>query len=474
MHPTLIWFRQDLRTEDNPALVATARRGGPTVPVYIWSPGEEGGWAPGAAARWWLHHSLVQLEASLRRLRSRLIIAQGTSLKVLRRLVRQTGADTVVWNRRYEPAAAALDAGIKTSLERDGLTVETFETALLFDPARVRTRQGGPMRMFTPFWKACLAQPNPAEPMDAPKRLVSPSSWPESTAIGDLRLLPRLGWAESISAAWTPGELAARTELDRFLDEGLANYEADRDRPSVMGTSRLSPYLHWGEIGPRQVWHAVRDHAINADDARVSHHAEVFLRELGWREFSYHMLHHFPSTVEEPLRPEFARFPWRRDSRAWRAWQHGRTGYPLVDAGMRELWATGWMHNRVRMVVASFLVKHLMLPWQEGARWFWDTLVDADLANNTMGWQWSAGSGADAAPYFRIFNPVTQSQRHDPEGAYIRRWVPELAELPSEAIHKPWETGIKTYPKPMVDHAEARNRALEALHTMNRSLPRDE
>ncbi|HOW69039.1 MAG TPA: deoxyribodipyrimidine photo-lyase [Phycisphaerae bacterium] len=471
MRATLVWFRQDLRVEDNAALVAAARRGAPVIPVYIWSPGEQGDWAPGAAARWWLHHSLGQLDASLRRLGSRLIIGRGRALKVLRGLVRRTGADTIAWNRRYQPAAATRDAETRAGLERDGLAVKVFESALLFDPADIRTRQGGPLRVFTPFWRACLAQPAPAEPTSAPGRLASPSTWPESLAVDELGLLPSHDWTEGLAAAWTPGELDARAELNRFLDEGLASYELDRDRPSLMGTSRLSPYLCWGELGPRQVWHAVREWAIDADDERIAHNAEVFLRELGWREFSYHLLHHFPSTVQEPLRPEFACFPWRQDARALRAWQHGRTGYPLVDAGMRELWATGWMHNRVRMVVASFLVKHLLLPWQQGACWFWDTLVDADLANNTMGWQWSAGCGADAAPYFRIFNPVTQSERYDPDGVYLRRWLPELDALPGKAIHRPWETGIRTYPKPVVDHAEARGRALAAFRTMNRSSP---
>jgi len=473
MHPTIVWFRQDLRIEDNLALATAAKREAPVVPVFIWSPAEEGRWAPGAAARWWLHHSLVQLDASLRRQHSRLILAQGNTLRVLRDLARKTGADTVVWNRRYESATVARDAKVRAGLERDGLTVGTFESTLLFDPSCVRTKQGGPLRVFTPFWKACLSQPAPAEPTKAPKRLTPPATWPKSLSVGDLGLLPSPDWAEGIAAGWTPGELAAHAELGRFLDEGLTSYETDRDQPALMGTSRLSPYLHWGEIGPRQVWHTVRESAIDADDERISRNAEVFLRELGWREFSCHLLHHFPSTAEKPLRPEFARFPWRRDTRALRAWQHGRTGYPLVDAGMRELWATGWMHNRVRMVVASFLVKHLMLPWQEGARWFWDTLVDADLANNTMGWQWSAGCGADAAPYFRIFNPVTQSERYDPEGAYIRRWVPELADLSDEAIHKPWETGLKTYPKPIVDHAEARSRALAAFRTIGRAASRN-
>ena len=472
MRPTIVWFRQDLRLEDNLALASAASRSAPILPVFIWSPAEERKWAPGAASRWWLCHSLVQLDASLKRLQSRLIVAKGQALRVLRELARLANADTVVWNRRFEPAAVERDAKVKAGLERDGLAVETFESALLFDPSRVRTKQGGPLRVFTPFWKACLSQPAPEEPKDAPKRLIPPPTWPDSLTINDLELLPSHDWADGIAAAWTPGELAARAELSRFIDEGLANYESDRDRPSLMGTSRLSPHLHWGEIGPRQVWHAVREYVTDADEEQVSRNAEVFLREIGWREFSYHMLHHFPSTAEEPLRPEFARFPWRRDARATRAWQRGRTGYPLVDAGMRELWSTGWMHNRVRMVVASFLVKHLMLPWQEGARWFWDTLVDADLANNTMGWQWSAGCGADAAPYFRIFNPVTQSERYDPEGAYICRWVPELADLPGEAIHKPWETDVEAYPKPIVEHTEARERALAAFRTFSRSSPR--
>jgi|GEM_PF-1249944 len=276
MRATLVWFRQDLRVEDNAALVAAARRGAPVIPVYIWSPGEQGDWAPGAAARWWLHHSLGQLDASLRRLGSRLIIGRGRALKVLRGLVRRTGADTIAWNRRYQPAAATRDAETRAGLERDGLAVKVFESALLFDPADIRTRQGGPLRVFTPFWRACLAQPAPAEPTSAPGRLASPSTWPESLAVDELGLLPSHDWTEGLAAAWTPGELDARAELNRFLDEGLASYELDRDRPSLMGTSRLSPYLCWGELGPRQVWHAVREWAIDADDERIAHNARSF------------------------------------------------------------------------------------------------------------------------------------------------------------------------------------------------------
>lgn len=476
--PSIVWFRNDLRLADNPALVAAAR-GQPIVPVFIWAPEEEGRWPPGAASRWWLHQSLVCLDAALRERGSRLIVRHGSSLAVLRQLVRETRAAAVVWNRRYEPVAIARDTAINAALRADGLAVDTFDAALLFEPWTLRTKAGKPFQVFTPFWKACLGAPPPDAPQPAPAALAVPPRWPRSLTIADLQLEPPIDWAAGIRAAWQPGERGAAARLERFLDDGVARYAGDRNRPDRNGSSRLAPHLHFGEIGPRQVWHAVHTRAALDRTPGLSGGSEVYLREIGWREFAYHLLFHFPHTTNAPLRDEFARFPWRADAAALRAWQRGRTGYPIVDPGMRELWTTGWMHNRVRMIVASFLVKDLLLPWQAGAEWFWDTLVDADLANNTLGWQWTAGCGADAAPYFRIFNPVTQGQQFDPDGDYARRWVPELQHVPNTFVHQPWaaphavlqDAGVhlgRHYPAPMVDHRTARQRALAALATITR------
>ncbi len=461
---TIVWFRQDLRLDDHAALAAAAERGGPVIPAYIWTPREDEPWAPGAAARWWLHHSLSALDKELRRARSRLIVRQGDSLDGLRTLIRETRADAVFWNDRYEPAAVRRDAKVKATLQKKGVEVRTFNGSLLFDPHGVRTRSGGPFKVFTPFWKACLAGEEPASPLPAPTRLPAPRAWPKSCDLAALSLLPTIDWAGGLARTWRPGAAGAQAILGRFLEEPLAHYDAGRDRPDLPGTSRLSPHLHWGEISPREVWQAVRDVTRQSRNKRTRSSGQTFLRELGWREFAHHLLVHFPHTTDEPLRPEFATFPWARDVNALRAWQRGRTGYPIVDAGMRELWSTGWMHNRVRMIVASFLVKDLLLSWRQGARWFWDTLVDADLANNTLGWQWSAGCGADAAPYFRVFNPVSQSMKFDPDAAYIRRWIPEVRPSSPQSAHEPWKNGDAAgYPAPIVDHAEARKQALAAF-----------
>jgi deoxyribodipyrimidine photo-lyase len=362
---------------------------------------------------------------------------------------------------------------VEAHLSERNVKTRQFNGSLLFSPTQVETQQGGPYKVFTPFWRQCLAEPEPGEPLPPPAKLPAPSTWPSTLSLDDLDLEPALNWTEGLAEAWEPGEAGAGAELERFLDEALHAYATDRDRPDRRGTSRLSPYLHFGEISPRTIWHAVKEHAAVREGRGLVKGAESYLREVGWREFAHHLLHHFPDTVEEPLRPEFSDFPWADDEEALMAWQRGQTGFPIVDAGMRELWATGWMHNRVRMIVGSFLVKDLLIPWQEGARWFWDTLVDADLANNTLGWQWVAGCGADAAPYFRVFNPILQGKKYDPDGAYVSRWVPELAGLPVRWIHEPWnasaeileEAGVElgsSYPHPLVDHGEARDRALEA------------
>jgi deoxyribodipyrimidine photo-lyase len=470
--PALVWFRHDLRLEDNPALHAAR---GPVVPVYLWSPGEEGPWAPGSAGRVWLHGSLRALDGVLRERGLRLVIRTGEALEALRELIRETGATAVYWNRRHEPAVVRRDREVQSALRAEGVTAESFNGGLLFEPGEVMSKRGDPYKVFTPFYKACRALPEPAEPFPAPRKLEPPGKWCKSAPLGELGLEPEIDWAGGIRETWRPGEAGAREQLQRFLAGGLADYAEERDRPDREGTSRLSPHLHFGEISPRMVWHAVKGAASRKRSRGKG--AETYLKELCWREFAHHLLCHFPHTTDEPLREEFARFPWKEGGAGLRAWQRGWTGYPLVDAGMRQLWATGWMHNRVRMAAASFLVKDLLLPWQEGARWFWDTLVDADLASNTLNWQWAGGCGADAAPFFRIFNPVSQSEKFDPDGAYIRRWVSELARLPAPWVHKPWEApaeelrkaGVelgKTYPEPIVDHAWAREEALKAFRSI--------
>jgi deoxyribodipyrimidine photo-lyase len=437
--PVLVWLRLDLRLRNNPALTAAAAQRQPVIPVFIWAPEEEDGWQPGAASRWWLHRSLESLQADLKKLGSRLILRRGSSLGTLRSLVRETGADAVFWNRRYEPALRRRDAQVQQSLRADGIKIETYNSALLFEPDEIKNSAGQPFRVFTAFWKACLTATTSFTPESAPSSAKAPPL--SSLSLDELALEPGIDWAAGLRSTWQPGESGAQKRMRRFFDDALDGYPEQRDYPSYQGTSRLSPHLHFGEISPHQIWAACPRHRSAASKA--------FLRQLGWREFAHHLLYHFPHTARAPLRPQFSHFPWRCDSKGLHAWQQGQTGYPIVDAGMRELWTTGWMHNRVRMIVGSFLVKDLLLSWMNGARWFWDTLVDADLANNTLGWQWVAGCGADAAPFFRIFNPTSQAARFDPKGDYIRKWIPEL--------------NTAGYPQPVVDHARARVRALDAL-----------
>ncbi len=459
--PTLIWFRRDLRVADNPALHAAAA--GPIVPVFILD--DHGDWPLGGAARWWLHQSLTVLNERLTKLGTPLVLRRGPSGKVLRELIKETDATGVVWNRCYEPDAVARDKIIKSDLQASGLKVESFNGALLHEPWELKTQSGNPFKVFTPFWRASQQTP-PRQPLSAPKRLLDTES-PKSETLASWKLEPRKpDWASGFRDMWTPGERGALAQLEAFR-ENAPTYQKARDLPGEAGTSRLSPHMAFGEISPHQIWHAMRAMEPNAG-------TDGFMRQLIWREFCTQLLYHFPHMPEDPLRAEFAAFAWRKDQKALRAWQKGQTGYPIVDAGMRELWTTGWMHNRVRMIVASFLVKHLLLPWRAGEDWFWDTLLDADLANNAANWQWVAGCGADAAPYFRIFNPVLQGEKFDADGAYVRRWVPEIGKLPDSVLHKPWDAtdgqlqaaGIvmgKTYPVPIVDHKTARARALAAF-----------
>jgi deoxyribodipyrimidine photo-lyase len=397
-------------------------------------------------------------------------LLRGPALDCLRDTVARTGASAVFWSRRYEPASVARDLEVKKELRADGLVVESFNGALLREPWEIQNGSGQPYRVYTPFKRRVLENLDPPPPSRAPSRWLSPPAWPDSIALGELRLLPHVEWYETMDEMWRPGEAGAHARLRAFVKKPLASYAKTRDRPDRDGTSALSPHLHFGEISVRHVWHALVAKGAKVRDS-------TFVAELIWREFAHHLIYHFPHTVLEPLDRRFARFAWSSDGAQLQAWQRGRTGIPIVDAGLRQLWTTGWMHNRVRMIVASFLVKNLRLHWLEGARWFWDTLVDADLANNTLNWQWVAGSGADAAPYFRIFNPLTQSAKFDPDGEYVRRWVPELARLGVPHIHAPHDAPVaalqaagvqigSTYPAPIVDLAESRRAALAAYQAL--------
>ncbi|AWK86736.1 cryptochrome/photolyase family protein [Azospirillum thermophilum] len=468
--PVIVWFRNDLRLADNPALAAAAATGAPVIPLYILEEDPEDPRPLGGASLWWLHGSLERLGTALARTGSPLVLRRGPPAAVLDALLAETGARSVLWNRRYAPAWIARDRRIKETLKTRGIAVHSHNAALLHEPWTVRTKTGGPFRVFTPFWRALQQMPPPPPPTRAPHALPPPAAPVAGDRLADWHLLPTCpDWAGGLRKAWTPGEVSALARLAAFLDGPVARYPEERDRPDRDGTSGLSPHLAFGEIGPRQVWYAAR----HAADARPELAAgiDAFLREIAWREFNHTLLDAFPDLATRPMDPRFADFPWRDDPAGLKAWQLGRTGYPIVDAGMRQLWQTGWMHNRVRMIVASFLVKDLLLPWQAGEAWFRDTLVDADHANNAGNWQWVAGCGADAAPFFRVFNPVLQGEKFDPDGAYVRRFVPELAGLPARWIHKPWEApadilrqaGVRLgsdYPRPILDHGAARDRAL--------------
>lgn len=476
VRPIIVLFRRDLRLADHPALAAAAATGSPIIPLYVLDDVSPRAWKAGGASRWWLHGSIASLRKGLAELGSRLIMRRGDARHVLLRFAQETKASAVFGTRGYEPWAKQLERDLNDQLEGAGVEFKRFPGHLLFEPEALRTKAGEPFRVFSPFWRAATAADEPKRPLPAPGGLPAPEHWPGSDELEDLDLLPRTpDWAGGLRDTWTPGEAGARTRLDQFLGSALAGYKSGRDYPDRASTSMLSPHLAHGEISPRACWHAAKAAASEHPQAQAG--LETYLKELGWREFSYHLLFHWPDLPEQAFRPEFAKFPWVSNSAHLEAWQRGRTGYPIVDAGMRQLWHTGWMHNRVRMVVGSFLVKHLLVPWQDGAAWFWDCLVDADLASNSASWQWIAGCGADAAPYFRIFNPVKQGQTFDARGDYVRRWVPELSELPPEHIHCPWsapadvlrQAGVRlgeTYPKPLVDHAAARAGALDAYQTV--------
>ncbi len=470
--PCIVWFRDDLRLSDHPALHEAARAGSPVICLYVFDETLPSPARPlGGAARWWLTQSLRALQASLEAIGAPLILRKGSATKIIVELARESGAAAVFWNEIAQAPEQAVADRVAASLAATGVASQCFSGDLLATPARIRNKEGRGLRVFTPFWKRVQALGAPPEPLPAPKKLKTVPGI-ASDRLEDWGLEPsHPDWAVGLRETWSPGEKSAQARLGAFLKTGLAGYSGDRDRPDRAGTSGLSPHLRFGEISPRQVWHATR---FAADERRaLSGDAEKFLSELGWREFCRHLLFDLPELRSRNLQPQFDAFPWKRDAKALCAWQRGRTGYPIVDAGMRELWRTGVMHNRVRMVVASFLVKHLLIDWREGESWFWDTLVDADPGSNPANWQWVAGSGADAAPYFRVFNPILQGEKFDPDGAYVRRWVPELARLPDQLIHQPWSApplelaaaGVelgKDYPRPIIDHKAGRERALAA------------
>lgn len=467
MKTTLVWFRQDLRLRDNPAWERALGRGAPAVPVYIHAPGEAGEWAPGAARRWWLHHALEDLGAQLAEEGLRLVLRCGESAGTLMRLLEETGADAVYWNRCYEPFRIQHDGRIKNRLKEAGIEAWSGNASLLREPWEVATGSGGPYKVYTPYARACARTTDPEPVTGRGEEARPPEQWPRSQSLEDLGLLPDTPWDDGLRSFWNPTREGGLGRLGAFIKNRMPSYADDRDIPGEDGTSRLSPYLHTGQIGPREVVAALRRHPEGRG-------RETFYRELVWREFAYHVLYHFPDTLERPLQLKFDHFPWRREAGDLRAWRKGQTGYPIVDAGMRQLWRTGWMHNRVRMVVASFLVKHLLHSWRDGERWFRDTLVDADLASNTLGWQWAGGCGADAAPYFRVFNPITQGEKFDPEGSYTRTYVPELKNVPDRYLFKPWELPAsvqeavgcvigRDYPEPIIEHKAGRERALEAF-----------
>lgn len=467
--PCIVWFRDDLRLSDHPALHAAAKTGAPVICLYVFD--EQSARPLGGAARWWLAQSLRALQASLASMGAALVLRRGPAAKVIAGLARETGAGAVFWNGIAQAPHQAVAEEVAAALAETGVGSQTLPGDLLAAPAAIRNKEGRSLRVFTPFWRRVQALGDPPKPLPAPKTLAAAADIASDT-IEAWRLEPvSPDWAGGLRETWKPGERSAQARLNAFLESAVAGYSVQRDRPDRHGTSGLSPHLRFGEISPRQVWHAARFAA--AERPALAADIGKFLAELGWREFCRHLLFDVPDLATRNLQPAFDAFPWKRDDRALRAWQRGQTGYPIVDAGMRELWHTGVMHNRVRMVAASFLVKHLLIDWREGEQWFWDTLVDADPGSNPANWQWVAGSGADAAPYFRVFNPILQGEKFDPDGGHVRRWLPELAQLPAGLIHRPWSAaplelksaGVElgtTYPEPIIDHRQGRERALKA------------
>ena len=472
--PTIVWFRNDLRLDDNPALHAAIQRKRPVLAIFVLET-DNGLRALGAASRWWLHHSLERLGEALEKAGANLHFYEGAAGSIVPELVRTSGAGALLFNRRYGESGRKLDDTIGKAIEETGCAVESFNGRLLNEPWEIETQSGGPYGVYTPYWKNLKAKGLPEDTLPKPGKVdgVGPPSSPKRSTLDGLGLLPsKPNWAEGWDDTWTPGEAGAAVRLREFLKHGLGDYHEERNRLASRGTSHLSPHLRFGEVSPRQIVAAVRKATTKAN----ADNADSFLSEVAWRDFDYHNLFYHPDVAEMNLHDKYDAMPWRTPKKAeLDAWKKGQTGFPVVDAGMRELWQTGYMHNRVRMITASFLIKDMLCDWRVGEKWFWDCLCDADPANNTMNWQWVAGSGADASPFFRVFNPTTQGERYDPEGDYIRRWVPELGKLGKKAIHAPWEAdatelkeaGVelgKTYPRPMLDHKEARDRALAAYN----------
>lgn len=465
---SIMWFRQDLRVKDNPALNAACDLG-KIIPVYIADTSVPEKRLPGSVTKWWLHQSLNSLND---RLNGHLQVFSSDPADLISELMARFDVQHIFWNRLYEPWHVARDKKLKQALKDDGKTVKSFNGSLLWEPWDIENKSGSPYKVFTPFYrKGCLQAAEPRFPQAPVARITYADVDNAGMSIDDLGLMPDIQWYDGIEKMWTPGEDGAADRLATFIDEAAANYKTDRDIPAVQGTSLLSPHLHAGEISPNQIWYAIKDAFGNSDDKNI----DTYLSELGWREFAHHLIYHFPDFPDKNFNEKFDKFPWRRSQKDLEAWQKGRTGIPIVDAGMRELWHTGYMHNRVRMITGSFLVKNLLTDWREGEAWFWDCLADADGANNTAGWQWVAGSGADAAPYFRVFNPVLQGEKFDKQGEYVRTWCPELKKLPNKYIHKPWEADKATlkqagivlgeqYPEPLVDLKASRQRTLDAFN----------
>ncbi len=474
MKKTLVWFRQDLRLTDNPALQEALKQGS-ILAVYIFQEQKQNYFRMGSASRWWLHHSLLKLHQSLN---NQLNLYKGDAKTIILKLIEAYAIDAVYWNRCYEPWRVSEDASIKSCLKKMNIDCKSFNGSLLFEPWEILKSDRMPYKVFTPFYQnGCLRAPSPRTPLEKNKKLDCIVDPLNALSIETLNLLPTIPWNKTMEAHWTVGETGAHKRFKAFLEKGLYNYQEGRNFPAMSHVSRLSPYLHFGEISPHIVWQTLQ---IEKMKAKVSlHNIEHFLRELIWREFSYYLLYHFKELPYKNFQSKFDRFPWKNDAFLLKSWQKGQTGYPIVDAGMRELWQTGYMHNRVRMIVGSFLVKNLNIDWHQGAAWFWDCLVDADLANNSASWQWIAGSGADAAPYFRIFNPITQGQKFDPEGIYTKNFIPELAKLPIKYLFEPWtapsslleKAGVilgKTYPMPIIDLQSSRKTALEAFASLRK------
>lgn len=467
--PIVVWFRDDLRLADHPALHAAAEMGVPVLCIYIFDQKSEGIRPLGAASRWWLHHSLESLASGLERIGGRLDLFSGAAAPMVATILQESGGQKLVFNRRYERAEQAVDAAVSEAAESAGIAAENFIGSVVHEPTDVTPKSGGYYKVFSPYWKAALAKGVVREPLAAPDRLRAAAPVAGTVSLDDLALLPSIRWDTAMRETWVPGEAQAAKALASFTAEVLDRYPESRNQLAIDGSSRLSPHLRFGEVSPVQVFAAADSHAGDQGAA------DKLKAEVGWRDFDKVMLWNNPDLATKPFHADFDRFPYAEiAATTLAAWRKGRTGYPIVDAGMRQLWTTGFMHNRVRMITASFLIKHLLADWRLGEQWFWDTLCDADPANNPVNWQWIAGCGNDPVPYFRIFNPVLQGEKFDGDGTYVRRFVPEVARLPNAWIHKPWEApkalleeaGVRlgdSYPTPIVDHKQARARALDAL-----------